>query len=204
MCQIIVICGKCWFSSIIQRKQRLKRIESFEKFTEMLLWAKQRAVIGFVVLKMVIFILYWRPTAWRKPKNILRHWIGGIVRWEFSPNAKGACFSIRSYLPSHFQTITCVGDDSKARNLGSLWFKAERVERRLIWLICKCLNNCSNGKKGRFSSSDSHGWWKMDPLQQPKEKKILGSAWSYDRRKSSLPANDDYLAHNQIFLDNHK
>ena len=37
LCHIIVICGKCWFSSFIRRKRRLKRIESSKKFTEMLL-----------------------------------------------------------------------------------------------------------------------------------------------------------------------
>ena len=37
LCQIIVICTKCWFSSFIRIKRRLKRIESSKKFTEMLL-----------------------------------------------------------------------------------------------------------------------------------------------------------------------
>ena len=57
LCQIIVICGKCWFSSSIRRKRRLKHIESSKKFTEMLLWVKQRAVIGSVASKTVISML---------------------------------------------------------------------------------------------------------------------------------------------------
>ncbi|KAL3278107.1 hypothetical protein HHI36_013452 [Cryptolaemus montrouzieri] len=36
------------------------------------------------------------------------------------PNARRVCFSLRSYVPGHFQAIACVGNDSKARNLGSL------------------------------------------------------------------------------------
>ena len=36
LCQIIVICGMCWFSSSIRIQRRLKRIKSSNKFTEML------------------------------------------------------------------------------------------------------------------------------------------------------------------------
>ena len=47
------------------------------------------------------------------------------VWWGSVPNAKRACFSIRSYPPSHFQAIACVGNDSKTKNLGSLWFEVK-------------------------------------------------------------------------------
>ena len=67
----------------------------------------------------------WWPSAWRKAKNLRRRWIGGIARWRSMPNARSACLSIRSYPPSHFQAIACVGNDSKARNFGSIWFKAK-------------------------------------------------------------------------------
>ena len=67
----------------------------------------------------------WRPSAWRKAKNLRRRWIGGTARWGSVPNARRACFSIRSYSLSHFQAIACVGNDSKTRNLGSLWLEAK-------------------------------------------------------------------------------
>ena len=100
LCQIIVIYGKCWFSSFIQRKRRLKSIESSKKLTEM------------------------------KAKNLRRRWIGSIARWWSVTNARRACFSIRSYSPSHFQVIAYLGNDSKTRNLGSLWFE---VTGRWLW-----------------------------------------------------------------------
>ena len=57
LCQIIFTCGKCWFSSFIRRKRRLKRNESSKKFTKMLLYVKQRVVIGSVASKAVILML---------------------------------------------------------------------------------------------------------------------------------------------------
>ena len=48
---------KVLISFFIRRKRRLKRIESSKKFSEMLLWVKQRAVIGSAASKTVISIL---------------------------------------------------------------------------------------------------------------------------------------------------
>ena len=67
LCQLIVICGKCWFSSFIQRKRRLKRIESSKKFTAMLLEVKQCAVIGSVASKR--WFRCWWLSVWRKAKT---------------------------------------------------------------------------------------------------------------------------------------
>ena len=91
------------------------------------------------------------------------------------PNARIACFSIRSYPPSHFQAIACAGNDSKTRNLGSLWFEAKGC-----WAsFCRLWTTLSAAKKEGLSSSHRDGWWKMDSLQQPKEKKVMWTARSY-------------------------
>ena len=116
----------------------------------------------------------WRLSAWRKAKNLRRRWIGGIARWGSMPNARRACSSIRSYPPSHFQAIACVGNNSKTRNLGSLWFEAKgrRASFFRLW------TTASAAKKERFSSWHRDGWWKMHSLQQVKEKKVMGTARS--------------------------
>ena len=145
LCQIVVICGKCWFSSFIGWKRRQSR------------WFR-----------------CWRPSAWRKTKNLRRRWIGGIARWGSLPNARRACFSIRSYPPSHFQAIACVGNDLKTRNSGSLWFEAKG--RRASFFACEQL--LQRQKKEGFFSSHRDGCWRMDSLQQPKEKKVMGTARS--------------------------
>jgi len=116
----------------------------------------------------------WRPFAWKKAKNLRRRRIGGIARWGSVPNARRACFSIRSYPPSHFQAIACVGNDSKARNLGSLWFEVKGYWASFFrqWTTAPA------AKKEGFSSSHRDRWWKMDSLQQSKEKKVIGTARS--------------------------
>ena len=91
------------------------------------------------------------------------------------PNARRACFSIRSYPTSHFQVIACVGNDSKTRKLGSLWFEAKGRQASFFRLW----TTASAAKKEGFFSSYRDGWWKIDLLQQPKEKKVMGTARSY-------------------------
>ena len=71
--QIVVICGKCWFSSFIQRKRRLNCIESSKKFTEMLLY-KWKNVPWLVPSLQISWFRRWRPSAWRKPKNLRKRW----------------------------------------------------------------------------------------------------------------------------------
>ena len=95
------------------------------------------------------------------------------------PNARRACFSIRSYPPSHFQAIECVGNDSKTRNLDSLWFEAKGRWASFFRLW----TTASAAKKEGFSSSHRDGWWKMNSLQQPKEKKVMGTARQPRRRR---------------------
>ena len=52
--------------------------------------------------------------------------------------------------------------------------KPRDVERRFF--ACKQL--LQRQKKEGFSSSHCDEWWKMDSLQQPKEKKVMGIVWS--------------------------
>ena len=67
-----------------------------------------------------------------------------------------------------------IGDDSKTRNLGSLWFevKGRWASSFLLW------TTASAAIKEGFSSSYRDGWWRMDSLQQPKENKVMGTAQS--------------------------
>ena len=116
----------------------------------------------------------WWPSVWRKAKNLRRRWIGGTAWWGFVPDARIAYFSIRSYPPSHFQAIACVGNDLKTRNLGSLWFEAKGRWASFF----RPWTTASEAKKEGFSSSQRDRWWKMDWLQQPKEKKVMGTARS--------------------------
>ena len=57
-------------------------------------------------------------------------------------------------------------------NLGSLWFEAKG---RCASFFC-LWTTASAAKKEGFSPSHRDGWWKMDSLQQPKEKKVMGTA----------------------------
>ena len=45
-------------------------------------------------------------------------------------NARRACFSIRSYPPSHFLVISCVGNNSKTREVERRFFACERLLQR--------------------------------------------------------------------------
>ena len=165
---------------------------------------KQRPVIGSVASNTVISMLTTaRMKEGQKPSKMLnwRHCIdvlaifssnkkplikeeeveeeeGGIARWGFAPKARRAYFSIRSYPPSHFQTIICVGNDSKTRNLGSLWFEAKGRWASFV----RMWTTASAVKKEGFSSLHRDGWWKMDSLHQPKKEKVMGTAMLLPRR----------------------
>ena len=90
LCQTIVICRECWFSSFIRRKRRLKRIESSKKFTEMLLLVKQRAVIGSVASKTVISMLTTvRAKEGQKPSKTLMLFIMSCWNRTKSPLGNG-------------------------------------------------------------------------------------------------------------------
>ena len=67
----------------------------------------------------------WRPPPSRKAKSLQRRLIGGITRWGSVPNARRACSTTRIHPLSHYQAITSVGNDSKTRNLGFLWFEVK-------------------------------------------------------------------------------
>ena len=160
LCQIIVICGKCWFTSFIRRKRWLKSAPRAPKSLRRCC-SKGNNVPWFVSSLQRRWFRCWRPSAWRKAKNLRRRWIGGIAWWGSMPSARRACFSIRSYPPRYFKAmVACVGNDSKIRDLGSLWFEAKGRWASLFRLW----TTASAAKKEGLSLLRHDGWWKMDSL----------------------------------------
>ena len=72
LCQIIIICGKCWFSSSIRRKWRPKSIKSSKNFSRCC--SKWNNVPWLVLSLQRRRFRCWRPSAWRKAKNLRRRW----------------------------------------------------------------------------------------------------------------------------------
>ena len=90
-----------------------------------------------------------------------------------------ACFSIKSYPPSYFHRLHALGMSKKQGTWVSYNLKPRDVEHRFFRLW----TTASASKKEGFSLSHRDGWWKIDSLQQLKEKKVIGTARSCFRRR---------------------
>ena len=63
------------------------------------------------------------------------------------------------------------------------WFENKEIGFIMIWSqgslsVAFCMWTTASSAKKRFSSLHRDAWWKMDSLQQPKEKKFIGTARS--------------------------
>lgn len=72
----------------------------------------------------------WRQASLWTTKKIRRQWIGGITRWRSELNARGACRYIGSNSTTSFRTIKIHGNDSKARQLGSMTWQSYSFARQ--------------------------------------------------------------------------
>ena len=196
--QIIVICGKCWFFLLFEENGGWSVLRAPKSF-----WrcrSKWNNVPGLVPSLQRQWFRCWRPTAWRKAKNLRKPWIGGIVRWGSVPNARRAYFSIRSYPPSHFQAIACVRNDSKTRNLSSSWFEAKekrkgffhrivtgsRCEGYAVYLVVPAgTDRCYILRA--VETERTHHWWTVsntidayEPSTSRKTAIIPAEAWKSD------------------------
>ena len=144
--QILAICGKFWFSTFIQRKLLLKLIECSQVFTMRLHNMKN--------------FFFWRFR------------IGIITCWRLVPNTWRIARIIGSDWTSHFQALQSNGNDSEARKLGFVRFKAERRWTAFLSLWKAALKS---GSEGVFTSYCDRQR-KMDPLRWSQAQKIMGNA----------------------------
>ena len=129
--QILVICGKFWFSAFIWRKLRLRLIECSKILTVRLLFVKEHVVRGFNASRAVILMSRTGMAVKKKISNIpnRRHYF-----LKTRANARKIDRIIESDSKSHFETPPSHGNDSEARKLSSV-----RVEAERCWTAFLCL-----------------------------------------------------------------
>ncbi len=108
------------------------------------------------------------------PKTFEDAELEAIAQWGSVSNARSACFSIRSYPPIHFLSDCMLWEWFRNRGLGFLWVKTKGCWTSILRLRI----TAPAAKKEGFSSSHPDGRWKIDSLQQSKEKKVMGTARS--------------------------
>ena len=72
LCQIIVICGKCWFSFFIRKSGDWSASRAPKSLPRCC--SKWNNVPWLVLSHQRRWFRCWRPSAWRKAKNLRRRW----------------------------------------------------------------------------------------------------------------------------------
>ena len=141
-----------------------------------MLYRKQRAEIGFA--GSMTTILTWVTRSAKIDPGRLRT-VNCKLFWTRTISNRKKCLPSNWVSSSHFHAVTCHGEGSKDRKMGSAW-----TERQADGTMPKHMpNSACQTKKKVVLASDCDRWWKVD---------LFSESWNA-RNLGLIPLNHQHL-----------